>query len=336
MLMFPRARVTRGYSTQFRIAWREGNSSGFSPAKIAPKGMWRTLERGAFWHCLAFGIFLLDNIIAVLAKPLELLTMPSPFPGMDPYLETPDLWPDVHHGLIGQIQAELNPLIKPHYVARVELRVYISDEDDPGRKALIPDLRVETSPVPRSGKRAVNGGLAIAEPLIIPMLIDDEIEEAYLSIKDRRSGALVAIVEIMSPTNKIRGSEGRTSFMRKKKEVIASKVHWVEIDLLRSGDPSILNPPLRPSDYRVLVSRGNDRYNGRYWPIGVRQQLPVIGVPLKDKDPDVPLDLSVVLANAYDNGAYDASIDYSKPPVPPLSPEDARWATKLLRAKGLR
>jgi Protein of unknown function (DUF4058) len=66
--------------------------------------------------------------------------MPSPFPGMDPYLETPDLWPDVHHELMSQIRAALNPRIKPHYVARVELRVYISDEDDPGRKALVPDL----------------------------------------------------------------------------------------------------------------------------------------------------------------------------------------------------
>src|SRR6516165_1775376 len=69
--------------------------------------------------------------------------MPSPFPGMDPYLETPDLWPDVHHGLISHIQAALNPTLRPRYVARVELRVYISDDDDPGREALVPDVRIE-------------------------------------------------------------------------------------------------------------------------------------------------------------------------------------------------
>jgi hypothetical protein len=62
--------------------------------------------------------------------------------------------------------------------------------------------------------------------------------------------------------------------------------------------------------------------------------VPVDFPPLKGKDPNVPLDLSAALAAAYDNGAYDASIDYSKPPSPPLSPEDARWAGKLLRAKG--
>ncbi len=262
--------------------------------------------------------------------------MPSPFPGMDPYLETPDLWADVHHGLISQIRAALTQRIKSHYVGRIEFRKYVSDEDDPGRRALVPDLRIETSPNVRPVNGPKNGALAIAEPIFFPMLIDNEIEEAYLAIKDRRTGALVTIIEVMSPANKIRGSEGRKSFMSKKKEVLASDVHWVEIDLLRSGDPSIVNPPLRPSDYRVVVSRGNDRYKGRYWPIGVRQPLPVVGIPLKGEDPDVPLDLGAVLAAAYDNSAYEASIDYCRPPSPPLALEDARWAGKLLRAKGVR
>ncbi|MCK4452049.1 MAG: DUF4058 family protein [Anaerolineae bacterium] len=30
--------------------------------------------------------------------------MPSPFPGMDPYLEYPVRWPDVHHSLITYIR----------------------------------------------------------------------------------------------------------------------------------------------------------------------------------------------------------------------------------------
>jgi hypothetical protein len=104
--------------------------------------------------------------------------MPSPFPGMDPYLETPDLWPDVHHELISQIRRNLNPKLRPHYVTRVELRVYISDEDDPGREALIPDVRIE-KPRRTGGKRPkVETAVAVAEPLIVPILLDDEIEEA--------------------------------------------------------------------------------------------------------------------------------------------------------------
>jgi hypothetical protein len=70
--------------------------------------------------------------------------VPSPFPGMDPYLETPDLWPDVHSNLIIGCQEALNHAIRPNYVARVELRVYISNDDDPVRQ-IIPDARIETS-----------------------------------------------------------------------------------------------------------------------------------------------------------------------------------------------
>src|SRR5260370_22885174 len=99
--------------------------------------------------------------------------VPAPFPGMDPYLETRDLWPDVHHGLISQIQAVLKPVVRPQYVVRVELRVYISDEDDPGREAIIPDVRIEKPKRKRAKKEQGAPALAIAEPLIVPFLIDD-------------------------------------------------------------------------------------------------------------------------------------------------------------------
>jgi hypothetical protein len=262
--------------------------------------------------------------------------MPSPFPGMDPYLETPDLWPDVHHGLISHIQIALTPSLRPAYVARVELRVYISDEDDPGRKAIIPDLRIETAKGKREKKSRTLAALAVAEPMIVPFLIDDEIEEARLEIRHRESGALVTIIEVLSPTNKIPGSRGRTSFMDKRRETMDSGVHWVEIDLLRGGSPSVTRPPLLPSDYRILVSRAGERSKARYWPVSVRQPLPTFGIPLRDKDADVPLDLGNVLTALYDHVAYDLSIDYRKEPEPPLAKEDKTWAHQLLRERGLR
>ena len=260
--------------------------------------------------------------------------MPSPFPGMDPYLETPDLWPDVHHEIISQIRGNLNLIVRPHYVARVELRVYISDDDDPGREVLIPDLRIE-KPKKKGGKKTKGGtALAIAEPLIIPWLIDDEIKEARLEIKHLETGALVTLIEVMSPANKIRGARGRASFMEKRQETLASDVHWVEIDLPRSaGVPSVTRVP---SDYRILVSRAGERAKARYWPVGVRQPLPVIGIPLRSPDPDVPLDLGEVLKAAYEQGAYDLSIDYRQAPVPPLEGDDAAWAAELLRKQGKR
>jgi hypothetical protein len=205
---------------------------------------------------------------------------------MDLYLESPAIWPDVHHGLISGIQEALNPDIRPRYVARVELRVYISDDDDPGREALVPDVRVEKTPRRKGAKKPkAEPTLAIAEPLIVPTLLDEEIQEAYLKITHLGSDTLVTIIEVLSPTNKIRGSRGRASFMEKRRDVLNSEVHWVEIDLLRAGAPSVTHPPLVPSDYRVLVSRAGQRTRARYWPIRVRQALPVIGIPLRYKEP---------------------------------------------------
>jgi len=255
---------------------------------------------------------------------------------MDPYLESPAIWPDVHHELISEIRGALNPSLRPAYVARVELRVYISDEDDPGREAIIPDVRIEKPKRNGSRKRKNGAATAIAEPLIVPFLIDSEIEEARVEIKHLASGKLVTVIEVLSPTNKIRGARGRTSFMEKREQTLASDVHWVEIDLLRGGAPSVTRPPLRPSDYRVLVSSAQERFKARYWPVSVREPLPVIGIPLRDPDPDVPLDLGAVLRTAYERGAYDLSIDYTRKPDPPLRGEGARWADALLRQRGLR
>jgi hypothetical protein len=38
--------------------------------------------------------------------------MLSPFPGMDPYLESPAIWPDVHHEIISENRATLTPNLR--------------------------------------------------------------------------------------------------------------------------------------------------------------------------------------------------------------------------------
>jgi hypothetical protein len=264
--------------------------------------------------------------------------MPSPFPGMDPYLEDPELWPDVHHTLISEIRNALNPALRPRYVARVELRVYVLGEDDPGRDAWrVPDVRIERT-AKRKGTKSTKraAALGIAEPMTIPFLVEEEIEEAFLEIRDVESKSTVTVIEVLSPSNKIRSSAGRESFLAKRRQILASKVHWVEIDLLRAGMPSLDRLAVAASDYRIAVSRGDDWRRARFWPVSVRQQLPVIGVPLRGKDHDAPLELNTVLRTAYDKAEYDATINYRRDPVPPLSREDAAWAAKLLREHGLR
>jgi hypothetical protein len=257
---------------------------------------------------------------------------------MDPYLENPELWPDVHSTLINEIRNALNPALRPRYVARIELRVYVSAEDDPARDAWrVPDVRVERTAKRKGAKTAKQTeSLAVAEPLTIPFLVEDEIEEAYMEIRHLESKNTVTVIEVLSPSNKTRGSAGRESFLAKRRQILASKIHWVEIDLLRAGTPSLDRLAVAASDYRIVASRGEDWRRARFWPVSVRQALPIIGIPLRGKDPDVPLDLGAVLRTAYENAAYDATIDYRRDPVPPLSREDAAWAAKLLREQKLR
>ena len=143
----------------------------------------------------------------------------------------------------------------------------------------------------------------------------------------------MTIIEVLSPANKIRGSRGRESYLAKRRNTLESDVHWVEIDLLRAGAQTVILT--KPSDYRIVMYRAKE-YKGRVWRIDLRQPLPTVGIPLRGKDADVPLDLGAVLTAAYEHASYDLSIDYRTDSHPPLAGTDRTWANKLLRERGLR
>jgi hypothetical protein len=257
---------------------------------------------------------------------------------MDPYLEEPRLWPGVHTFLITVFAELLNQQLRPKYVADIEERVYLAPDDDPGEEQeRVPDIWVEQ----RNGetanrKRDANGGVAIAEPIIITTLREDVRRERRVEIRTTGTGKLVTVIELRSPSNKTAGAEGRRSFLTKRREVTTSKAHWVEIDLLRDGVPLRARKHLTTHEYSVHASPVELRPKGRVWPVRLRDPLPVVGIPLRAPDPDAPLDLRRALDLVYDRGAYDLKLDYTKPPVPPLPPALARWANKLLKQKKLR
>jgi hypothetical protein len=266
--------------------------------------------------------------------------MPSPFPGMDPYLEDPGLWPDVHHGLISEIQAALNKQLRPKYFARVEDRVYLSDENDPGREYLIPDVQVMARPAERGafvpvlvGSAAVTGA-DVVEPLEVTTQIDDEIHEAYINVVDRVDRSVVTVIEVLSPTNKAAGSAGRANYVEKRRDVMSSPTHLVEIDLLRTGVPIFARQKLPLHEYLVHVSRARDdgRRRATVWPIPLTHRLPVIPIPLRHGDPDASVDLQAVLATAFERGAYDLDLDYTAETVPPLKADLAEWSRRVTGA----
>ena len=265
--------------------------------------------------------------------------MSSPFPGMDPYLENPTVWGDFHHDFITSIKGALNATLAPRFYVRVEERVYISEEDDPGRTVIIPDAHIVEARENWGKSWAVDDGgdVAVSEPIICTTLLDPEVREAFLNIYDAEYRDIVTVIEVLSPSNKVRGSRGRESFVHKRREVMNSPANWMELDLLRQGESALPANIVKPRcDYYVHVSRAIDRPKGMIWPILLTQRLPGVEVPLKPGDDDVPLDLQAVFNETYDRSAYQISTDYAAESVPALSPQLAEWSNALLVQKGLR
>lgn len=257
--------------------------------------------------------------------------MPSPFPGMNPYLEDPAIWSGVHAAILGAMFERLGPAVRPKYAVRYEERVYVTSEEDPGFRVIVPDLRVIERESSRPVRQAATAGpVAITEPVPV-QLVDDEIHERSLKVIDVQDRSVVTVIGVLSPTNKIPNSLGRASFLKKRREIFGGDANWIEIDLLRDGERVSYLPRIS-AEYLVYLSRAGRPREGSAWPISIRQRLPVIAVPLRGSDPDVPLDLQAVLDLVIERGSYDLDFDYSRDPVPPLAGHSAEWARGIIKA----
>jgi hypothetical protein len=236
------------------------------------------------------------------------------------------------------VQAELNRQIAPNYVARVEQRVFISDENDPSRDLIVPDVRVVRSGRLAAAPAAVAVGQSTEDAVPsfeVTTEIDEEIVESFVRVYDRRDRSVVTLIEVLSPANKTPGSAGRRAYQEKRAEVMASPAHFVEIDLLRTGTRAFVLQQLPPFEYLVHVSRAGidgGRRRARVWPIPIIRRLPVIPVPLRHGDADAQLDLQRVLTAAYDHARYDLDVNYGGDPIPPMTGEHAEWARSTARA----
>ncbi len=251
--------------------------------------------------------------------------MKTPFPGMDPYLEHPSLWPDVHNSLIAAIRDDLSAKVAPRYYVVLERRAYLVSPDDivlVGR----PDIAlVPTGPF--QPRRVLP--LADIAVLEVDVPMADEVGENFLEIHEVKTGVLVTIIELLSPANKLMG-QGRKEYEEKRAHVFRSRTNLVEIDLLRAGQPMPVVGRLIKRDYCVLVSRGSQRPRARLYAFSLRQPIPPFYVPLLPGDTEPEVDLGQILHALYQRARFDLRLDYTEPPVPPLSDEDALWASELL------
>lgn len=261
--------------------------------------------------------------------------MPSPFPGMDPYLEG-ELWGSVHAQLIAEIARQLAPQLRPKYLAFMEKRfvtydpapedsVLVSTPGEP-RGWAVPDVAV----VDAQEKRTASGGApALAAPLQLETLMAGPVPQHWIEIRDAAERHLVTAIELLSPANK--SGEGRLEYFQRRTKLLVSTAHLMEIDLLRKGKRPPMREALPDYPYFVFLSRAHRRPVTEVWPVRLDQALPTVPVPLVRPDPDVKLNLQQALANVYDQLGYDLAVDYERPPEIKLPAAWHDWAAMRIR-----
>jgi hypothetical protein len=262
---------------------------------------------------------------------------------MDPYLEHPAIFPDLHDSILTYLREFVQAKLPPPYFVAIGDRVWVEVSE----REIGPDVKVLRSH--GDGARPAGsqgGGTAVAaalrsEPVVVTVP-QHERREPFLEIRSRLDGErLVTTIEILSLTNKTPGAHGRDLYLRKQKEVLESKVHLVEIDLLRAGQHSTAVPlewalpKTGRFDYHVSIHHFDNLEDYFVYPILLRQKLPEIVIPLLPGDPPVALDLQAVFDRSYDTGPYRRRVRYGEVEIePPLPPQDAAWAAGLLARGG--
>jgi uncharacterized protein DUF4058 len=274
--------------------------------------------------------------------------MPSPFPGMDPYLEAPDIWPDFHDRLASEASTVLNRLLPRPYYARLEMRPEVGIVGDEQPRRVVPDVAL-VRPQSTTGRSSGMTTAVVDQPRTelspsVRMKVPNEpLRHHFVEIRDASRGhALVTLIEIVSPTNKRPGPD-RRAYEAKQREIQNSDTSLIEVDLLRGGEPLVGGPAIvemtcrlepRP-DYLIAVDRAWQRgaeLDYELFPTRLEESLPCIPVPLREGEAEVPLDMQYVFLQAYDGGPYArGAVNYDEPPDPPVPPQSADWLAECLK-----
>ena len=272
--------------------------------------------------------------------------MPSPFPGMDPFLEANPLFQELHTQMLAEMQATLQPQLRPKYVARLERHLSEGSVWEVPEAAITlerkePDVTIVSGRADRQ-PRGSTATLAAPTARTVEELDADELEmrkqrRIVIYVRDRPRLAVTGI-ELLSPGNKQPGAIACERYLEKRASALHGGLHWVEIDLLRGGTRPMLPVPVpKWADYLSYVAQATPTgWNHLAYSWTLRDPLPRLPIPLLGDD-QAQIDLGACFASAYDRLAADDEVDYGgPPPPPPLKKHDAVWVDKLLRERGLR
>jgi len=255
--------------------------------------------------------------------------MPSPFPGMDPYLEQSIFWSSFHSRLLVAIADTIGPQLRPRYYVEVETRTYVDEEGDELFVG-VPDTLVMSSQKTELGSTEFEAVVLTQQrPQQVQLPMSIEVRERYLEVREIGTDAVIAVIEVLSPKNK-RAGVGRTIYERKRRTALNSLSHLVEIDLLRGGRPMAILGGVR-SQYRILVSRAETRPTADLYGFNLHEAIPLFLLPLKPQDPDLGVDLQAIFTGVYDRASYDLRLPYHQPvPPPAIDQTDQQWVDALL------
>jgi hypothetical protein len=186
--------------------------------------------------------------------------MPSLFPGMNPYLESPAVWSSFHTRLLVAIADTLAPVLRPNYYIEVETRTYKEPEEGEAEEdellVGIPDAAVLSATSSKQSKDTVSEAATTLtqnrpQPITLPMPIT--LKERYLEVREIGTETVITVIEILSPKNKKRG-KGRVAYERKRSRILESLSNLIEIDDAGAGATDAL-PNYRQSERAASSSR---------------------------------------------------------------------------------
>ena len=253
--------------------------------------------------------------------------MKSPFPGMNPWLEG-YIWPDVHNRLAMIIAEMLAPQIAPKYVARIAIAAIMDYRPESEMGITYPDVEISKRHNNRVEEPVATYGRAIVtEPTYIsPFKLPIEQKIPVVEIRDVAKNKLVTAIEILSPINK--RNPNLTDYRIKIEDLHRSGVHIVEIDLLRRGTRTFYAH--YKTHYQMSLLRAGT-HKAAIWAADVKEELPVLPIPLISPDPDAVLDLNKALEIIWERSLYDLSVDYqTEPPPPAFSEQDKAWIKQIV------
>jgi hypothetical protein len=222
---------------------------------------------------------------------------------------------------------------------RAEERFYLVMVGVEGKEThpFVPDVSVTTPP---GRKKPSKKGTAVAvaelttKPVEMRACVEEEYREGFIEIYETGpEQRLVTSVEVLSPSNKRAGTQGRELYLRKRYAHMVQGVHLVELDLLRGGQRMPMLDPWPESPYVLMVARARKLQRCQVWPVVYADTLPVLPVPLARPDPDILIDLQPMVDAIYQRSRYARSIDYTKPLDPPFAAEEAAWLEQRLRGR---